>query len=214
MGGELTLPDGDGKSDLWTLLSGALDSLAPGIVIIANRARILYANKAAREMLAAKSPIIAIGGELAASQHETTKELRRAIAASRSRLPNGHAAGVGVPLADGVTGAFTAYALPLPCGAYPSGEAPTAIFVMRGGRAAPLDLSAVAGLFRLTPAEVRLLRYLVSGASLGEAAAALGIAEATARTHRNHIFIKTGVSRRSELQYLVCNLLPPVRPLH
>jgi DNA-binding CsgD family transcriptional regulator len=63
-------------------------------------------------------------------------------------------------------------------------------------------------------AEVRLLQLLVSGASLMEAGAALGITEATARTHRNHIFTKTGVSRRTDLLALVGRLVPPIRRPH
>jgi DNA-binding CsgD family transcriptional regulator len=69
-------------------------------------------------------------------------------------------------------------------------------------------------LFKLTPAEARLLAQLVSGASLAEAALNLGIAEATARTHRNHVFTKTGVSRRADLIVLVGRLLPPIRQTH
>jgi DNA-binding CsgD family transcriptional regulator len=73
------------------------------------------------------------------------------------------------------------------------------------------DIATVAQSYHLTPAEERLLQQLVSGASLHEAAAALGIAEATARTHRNHIFTKAGVTRRSDLLLLVGRLVPPVR---
>ena len=78
----------------------------------------------------------------------------------------------------------------------------------------PADVGTVARIFSLTPAEVRLLQLLVSGASLMEAGAALGITEATARTHRNHIFTKTGVSRRTDLLALVGRLVPPIRRPH
>ena len=44
-----------------------------------------------------------------------------------------------------------------------------------------------------------------------EAAGSLGITEATAKTHRNHIFMKAGVSRRTELLALIGRLLPPIR---
>ena len=68
--------------------------------------------------------------------------------------------------------------------------------------------------YSLTPADARLVEQLISGASLTEAANALGIAEATARTHRNHIFTKTGVSRRTDLLALITRLIPPVRRPH
>jgi DNA-binding CsgD family transcriptional regulator len=79
---------------------------------------------------------------------------------------------------------------------------------------APFETGTLIQNFHLTPAEARLLQQLVSGASLHEAASALGIAEATARTHRNHIFTKIGVSRRSDLLLLVGRLVPPIRGHH
>jgi DNA-binding CsgD family transcriptional regulator len=47
--------------------------------------------------------------------------------------------------------------------------------------------------------------------ALVEAAAALGIAETTAKTHLSRIFAKTGVSRQAELVALVHRLTPPLQ---
>ena len=105
-------------------------------------------------------------------------------------------AGIGVPLVD----KNMAPPPPMSC-RWPAaiGPAPAidrqtaaAVFVTPTGAASPADFGTVARIFSLTPAEARLLQHLASGASLTEAASALGITEATARTHRNHIFTKTG----------------------
>jgi DNA-binding CsgD family transcriptional regulator len=85
------------------------------------------------------------------------------------------------------------------------------VFVTRVETALPVDVGVAARIFRFTPAETRLLKQLMAGASLTEAAAALGVSVATVKTHRNHIFMKAGVSRRTELMALIGRLLPPIR---
>jgi DNA-binding CsgD family transcriptional regulator len=57
--------------------------------------------------------------------------------------------------------------------------------------------------FELTAAESRLLDILCSGASIPQAAALLGVARTTARTHLQRIFDKSGTRRQSDLQRLV-----------
>lgn len=57
--------------------------------------------------------------------------------------------------------------------------------------------------FGLTAAEHRLLVHLLDGLALKEAAARLGVANTTARTHLQRIFDKTGVRRQTDLQRMV-----------
>jgi DNA-binding CsgD family transcriptional regulator len=68
---------------------------------------------------------------------------------------------------------------------------------------------AVAAAFGLTPAETRLLASLFAGRTLAETAATLGIAGTTAKTHLEHIFLKTGVTRQAELIRLWTGLISP-----
>jgi DNA-binding CsgD family transcriptional regulator len=210
--------DAVAKSHLFDALVGTLDNIAIGIVIVAEQGRIMHANHAAREMLAAKSPIMALGNCLCALQSERTKELRQAIATAQADPATVNPFGIGVPLIDKSMNPATAHILPL---VSPNGQAqplnmqaPVAVFVTPPSIVPPIETGPVARLFKLTPAEARLLAQLVSGASLAEAAFNLGIAEATARTHRNHVFTKTGVSRRADLIVLVGRLLPPIRQTH
>jgi DNA-binding CsgD family transcriptional regulator len=210
--------DAVAKSHLFDALVGTLDNIAIGIVIVAEQGRIMHANHAAREMLAAKSPIMALGNCLCALQSERTKELRQAIATAQADPATVNPSGIGVPLIDKSMNPATAHILPL---VSPNGQAqpldmqvPVAVFVAPPSIVPPIETGAMARLFKLTPAEARLLAQLVSGASLAEAALNLGIAEATARTHRNHVFTKTGVSRRADLIVLVGRLLPPIRQTH
>ena len=64
-------------------------------------------------------------------------------------------------------------------------------------------------LFDLTPAEARLTRHLLEGRTPSEAAAMLGIAEGTARTHLRRIFAKTGVARQADVVRLLLGLGAP-----
>jgi DNA-binding CsgD family transcriptional regulator len=201
------------KSHLFDALGRTLDSIVIGVIIVADHGRILHANQAAQRMLDARSPIVSLGGCLGALQGELTKELRQAIAAAQADATVIGAAGIGVPLVDKNMVAATAHVLPLACDnrhTVRTDPHAAAVFVTPS-TVSPADVGTVARIFSLTPAEARLLQHLMSGVSLTEAATALGITEATARTHRNHIFTKTGVSRRTDLLALVGRLVPPIR---
>jgi DNA-binding CsgD family transcriptional regulator len=70
----------------------------------------------------------------------------------------------------------------------------------------------VAAAFGLTPAETRVLASLFAGRTLTETAATLDIARPTAKTHLEHIFLKTRVTRQAELMRLWTGLISPTGP--
>jgi DNA-binding CsgD family transcriptional regulator len=88
--------------------------------------------------------------------------------------------------------------------------AAAAVFV-----AAPPDerkgAELAAATFRLTPAETRVLASLLAGRTLAETATELGVATATAKTHLESIFSKTGVTRQADLIRLGLGLVPPLK---
>jgi DNA-binding CsgD family transcriptional regulator len=61
-------------------------------------------------------------------------------------------------------------------------------------------------LFGLTPTESRLVRALLAGESLKQAASKIAISEGHARQRLQAIFVKTGTSRQSELMTLLARL--------
>ena len=67
----------------------------------------------------------------------------------------------------------------------------------------------VAAAFGLTPAEARVLANLFAGRTLAETAVMLRIGRTTAKTHLEHIFLKTGVTRQAELMRLWTRLISP-----
>jgi DNA-binding CsgD family transcriptional regulator len=70
-------------------------------------------------------------------------------------------------------------------------------------RSAETDIDFVRQMFSLSPAQARLAISLVSGQSVHEAAAALGIAESTARQYLKLIFQKTGWRRQVDIVRVV-----------
>jgi DNA-binding CsgD family transcriptional regulator len=207
-------PDLAAEAYLTEALGTTLDKLAVGVIIVAEDARILHANAAARHMLAARSPVVSLAGCLGALDAELTKELRWAITVVRTDAAHIGGSGIGVPLTDKDMTAAAAHVLPL--AGRDSLErrrsvSAAVVFVARANMMPPVDIGTVARIYGLTPAETRVLQHLMAGASLAEAATALGVSETTAMTHRNHIFLQTGVSRRTDLFALIACLVPPIR---
>ena len=71
--------------------------------------------------------------------------------------------------------------------------------------------ATLAAAYDLTPAETRVLASLLKGRTLAETATSLGIAATTAKTHLENVFLKTGVTRQTDLMRLGTRLVPPTR---
>ncbi len=68
------------------------------------------------------------------------------------------------------------------------------------------DLTVLASLFALTPAEIAFCRRLLLGESVAEAAERLSLTEGTARTRLKAILHKTGTTRQGQLMLLLSRL--------
>ena len=209
--GPRTGPAGQVNSTLAGALALTLDNIAIGVVIVGDDLRVLHANYAARIMFNARSPIVSLGGHLAALRADLTSELKQAVVCL---VQSGYRqSGMGVPLVNRDMTAAAAHVMPLNCGSSrPALEtkAVATIFVTSASQASRVDLSTVARSFRLTPVEGRLLRHLVSGKALPEAANANGLTEAAASSVQSDIFAKVGVSRLTDLMILIGHLVPPI----
>ena len=192
-------------------LSLTLDNIAVGVVIVGDDLRILHANHAARHMFSARSPIVSLGSHLAALRADLTNELKQAIA---HIIQSGYRqSGIGVPLVNRDMTAAAAHVMPLnSCASLASSatQAVATIFVTSASKASQVDLGTVARTFRLTRVEGRLLRNLVSGKTLREAADAVGATETAATSLQSDIFVKVGVSSLTDLMILIGNLVPPI----
>jgi DNA-binding CsgD family transcriptional regulator len=196
-------------------LGYALDMVPAGVVLVAEDTEILHVNRTAERMLADAAPIASLDGRLTAPDSRATGELREAVAAAARSEAEMGSAGIGMALAGHDGQAATAHVLPIAKGALRSRLMPkgaAAVFVASADLPPPINLAAVARLYDLSSAELRILERLMQGDSLLEAASALGISQNTAKTHLSRIFSKTGTNRQPSLVALVNKLMPPVAP--
>ncbi|MFY9956118.1 helix-turn-helix transcriptional regulator [Bradyrhizobium sp.] len=193
-------------------LEATLDTFIAGVLIVGERGRILHANDAARRMLSAREPIVAIDGTLSARNAAANEELSAAIRLARDNEAQIGSSGLGVPLRCDEPS--VAHVLPLARGNVRTRlmpQATAAVFITRAERESSADIRALVRIFDLTAAEIPLLEQLTRNATLADAAKTLRISQETARTHLAHIFSKTGVSRQADLLTLVDRLAPPIR---
>jgi DNA-binding CsgD family transcriptional regulator len=86
-----------------------------------------------------------------------------------------------------------------------------AIFVMDPGQVADPSVEQLRQQFGLTPAEAAVACEVVKGFGVIECASAIGISQATARTHLHRVFEKTGTNRQAQLVRKVLASRPVVR---
>lgn len=191
-----------------------IDSMAAGICIVGSEGRILHANGAAKEMLEQNALIRVESGQLRGSGTSGTVELMAAVEMARTNAVAMGTTGIGVPLKDANGQRAVAHVLPLGCGAIQTRLVPEAlagIFIRSDSPATFVDLDAIGRAFDFTPAETRVVAELVAGNTISDCAKVLGIADATAKTHLQNAFAKSGVSRQVDLVTLMNRLTPVTR---
>jgi DNA-binding CsgD family transcriptional regulator/PAS domain-containing protein len=156
--------------------------------------------KVVRATAAAERALGALGiksGRLCAQDPSANAALQAAI--SRAIKPSGAVAGlVRVPAGDAclqliVSPLSRARRFLAPF------EAAAIVHLIDPAAVKPVDGSAIAELFGLTPAEARLAAALAGGDSLAEAAASYGVSIGTVRTQLKSIFGKMGINRQQDL---------------
>lgn len=86
-----------------------------------------------------------------------------------------------------------------------------ALFVNKPEPDMPAIARPLTALYGFTPREVAVLMPLLEGKTIESVADLLGISQATARTHLNRLFHKTGTNRQIDLVQKVINQLPPLK---
>ena len=194
--------------------SAVIDSITTGICIVGAGGEILHANTAAKAMFENKMPIRSENGRLRVPDQTATAELLGAIAAAQEEEAHIGSNGIGVALGGADGRHSVAHVLPLARGDVRTRLVPqalAAVFVNEDGPASFVNLDAIARSFEFTASETRLTHQLVTGRTLAEAAAALGVVESTVKTHLQNVFVKTGTSRQVDLITLLHQLLPVAR---
>lgn len=191
----------------------ALDALRCAVVLTDEQARILHANRSAEVMLGQGELVASVRGALDARLSKAGSELRKAIALSAEDKASIGKTGLAIRLNDGELPPLFAHVLPLTAIELHTASRPSAVAAVFIGVPPDQQDSAttVAAEFGLTPAETRVLTSLMAGQTLAETADALNVAIATAKTHLDRIFSKTGVSRQADLMRLGIGVTSPLR---
>jgi DNA-binding CsgD family transcriptional regulator len=191
------------------VLADALDCLGAALFLVDRISRIVHANADARQLLRVRTVLREAGGRLTARQPDAARALERSIAEAGS----GAAVRMALPLRAEDGEHCIAHVLPL-CGAQrragAGGDAIAAVLVHKVALALSHLPETVAGLYGLTPGEARVLVAIVEVGGVRETAEALGLSEATVKTHLHRLFGKTGAARQADLVKLVAGLGNPM----
>src|SRR5262249_5981378 len=144
----------------------------------------VHANRAARTMLEKGSPIQSVHGKVKTQLPQTTTALKKAVAVSAEPAIGRLGIGVPVPQSDGDPAYI--HVLPLMTGGTRSRLAPgasAALFVNVKDDGAGPPAEAIAAVFDLSRAEIRVVQQLLAGRAPAEIAGDLALAMPTVRSH-------------------------------
>lgn len=196
-------------------VTGVLDRLPIGVILVDAEGRVLFMNHMARAIIKTSDGLVVDGnGICRASVASESKALARLI---RETLEVGN---------DGDQDAEYALMLSRPSGKPPLAAMVAAIGTARSRPGAaiflsdpehPLEISVdtLSGLYGLTQAESRLALGLTSGKKLDDLAREWDVSMHTVRSQLKQVFRKTGACRQSELVKLILTgpaAIPSVAP--
>ncbi len=191
-----------------------VDGLGTAVVVTDETLRVIHANAAAQAMLRDMDPILIRNTSISLRSANADVRFRRAV--NRTMSHHGHGgresgSGICAPRADGPP--CIVHVLPLSHRDPYSGvmdRAAFALFISDSAVDPSFPVDALAALYELTPAELRVLELVAGGRSIPKTAQTLGVAPATAKSHLLHVFAKTGCRTQSELVHLMSRLTSPI----
>jgi DNA-binding CsgD family transcriptional regulator/PAS domain-containing protein len=196
-------------------LETTLDALSSGVYLADRYGRVVYMNRAAERQVRIADAVRVDNNQLAPIDATARVALAKSIAETANDEGETPSGGSTLALPGREDAGLVATVLPLTrgerrnvCGAF---SASVAIFVQDPVVVPPFPGEAFAKLHGLTGGELRVLLTMAPGLSVKEAADVLGVSEATAKTHLQHIYEKTGTSKQTELMNLFANSAPPVK---
>jgi DNA-binding CsgD family transcriptional regulator len=196
-------------------LADTLDGLATAMFLVDRNSRIVRANVAAHSLLSDSTVLRGAGGKLAAVDSKAQQALQEAFAATDSGDTAVGLKGIAIPLGESAGENWIAHILPLTSGARRRAgieySAVAAVFVRKAALDLPHPLETVANLYKLTPAELRVLMAIIQIGGVPEVAPVLGISETTVKTHLQRVFEKTGTNRQADLVKLIAGFMGPFR---
>jgi DNA-binding CsgD family transcriptional regulator/PAS domain-containing protein len=196
-------------------LSDAFDAIDCSVFLVDRSGRIAFANEAGQALLGQGKILSCPQNVLTPVDSHAARILRDVVAAASGGDSAIGAGGIAVPLSKQPGHNWLAHVLPLTSGTrLRKGRvhsAVAAVFVRKASTEASPPIETVARLYKLSPGEARILQAMLNVSGVSKIAAALGLSEATVKTHLQHLFAKTGVRRQTDLVKLVAAHADPFR---
>jgi DNA-binding CsgD family transcriptional regulator len=188
-------------------LTDALDGITTSMILVDSQGRVVHTNASGRALLLESDLLSVASGRLAASDPPTNEALNDIFTAAGGGDAALGTKGIALPLTARDGSRYLAHILPLTSGARRQAgvgfSASAAVFVRRAQLEAPAMPEVIAKLYGLTPSELRVLLAVFETGGVADIAEALGVSEATAKTHLRRLFDKTGTKRQADLVKLV-----------
>jgi DNA-binding CsgD family transcriptional regulator len=195
------------------MLADTFDSISAGVIFVDETCRIVHANLSGQSIIEEGNVLRAANGRLTATCAPSDQDLREAIeAASRGDAALGINS-LAMTLRSNSGVCYVAHLLPLTSNARGQAigrSAVAAIFVHKAALAPGSSLDVVPKIFNLTQGETRVLTAVVQHGAVSLTAKALGISEATVKTHLHRLFSKTNTARQADLVKLVASFSNPL----
>ena len=191
----------------------ALDGLSAGMFVVDAEGRIVHSNASGQALLDDGAALDGAHGRIRPTDAAAARALKDVVAASGDNAAMG-IKGIAVPLTGRDGQRYAAHVLPLTTGdrrrTGARYEAVAAVFVRKAEIEAPSAPDIIAKHYQLTPTELRVLLAIVDIGGVRGTSEALGIGEATVKTHLHRVFGKTGASRQADLVKLVASFSSPL----
>lgn len=185
-----------------------LDRLSVGVILLDRRARIVYANAAARALDSHEGPLRLRGATVTTHAPPHSQRLGELIRATVLGMPAGS---MSVPrpndgqlltiLVSSVrsrdVGRFADLGMP---------DAAVLLFIVDPTNRAGIPTAWTMDAYGLTRAEAKVALAASSGLTIPETAVQLGLSPNTIKTHLRRVFAKTGASRQVELARLMASI--------
>jgi DNA-binding CsgD family transcriptional regulator len=199
-----------------TAFADTLSGLAAGVFLVDKDARIVFANRSGQIMLDDGRILRQNDCVLTAVDPRTRTTLPDVIASARDGDAAVGVNGISIPLSSSPE-PWLAHILPLTSGARRHAgieySAVAAVFVHQASLETPSSIETLSKLYKLTPSELRVLGAVSEVGGVSAVAEVVGIAEATVKTHLQHLFAKTGTNRQTDLVKLVAAHASPLRQI-
>jgi DNA-binding CsgD family transcriptional regulator len=178
-------------------LGETMDLLPTALFMLTSEGHLVHSNRAGHTLIRAGRGVRLRGEQLRLADASAQKRLTAALVASGAGVVVEE--GQLLPISQRGEPPLVAHVLPLRHRGDPFGNPVAAVFVRKTDFDIDRAVQAMGEVYKLTAAELRVVRAVADGGGMPTVASRLGISAATARTHLAHVFQKTGAKRQAEI---------------